>query len=340
MKSYESLIKENINIEHLVEKSTADFEKFVRAELEELFDQFLPKNSRIESAMYDSIEGGKRLRSLSTVLFYRMHGGKEDDIYKIAAAIELIHCTSLVVDDIIDNRDFRPDRNIASVQGKYSRMEAFGVAWLDILYSTHLLYKATDSLDSKTKNQMREKFVKYVTEGGVGQLLKWQTTQIRELPSKKQYWDNYLGPTAGLFFQMSAELGALLAQKDSKTVTETGKLGYKIGLLLQAGDDLKDLVDDIRDGFYSLSVINYYDSLSAKEKKNFKSKLNFFLREKEIQDIYLKLLKSKSMTKTSKEITILGNEIIRQIKKYPDTPEKKMLISLVIYLKDRMEIKS
>ena len=59
---------------------------------------------------YSLMAGGKRLRPVLCLEFYRMCGGKDiDSILDVACAVELIHTFSLIHDDLpcMDNDDFR-----------------------------------------------------------------------------------------------------------------------------------------------------------------------------------------------------------------------------------------
>ena len=63
-----------------------------------------------EAMEYSLMAGGKRLRPVLCLEFYRMCGGKDiDSILDIACSIELIHTFSLIHDDLpcMDNDDFR-----------------------------------------------------------------------------------------------------------------------------------------------------------------------------------------------------------------------------------------
>ena len=77
-----------------------------------LTDEYLDKTSGVaivsQAMDYSLNAGGKRLRPLLTIEFYKLFGGKED-ITKIACAVELIHTFSLIHDDLpcMDNDDYR-----------------------------------------------------------------------------------------------------------------------------------------------------------------------------------------------------------------------------------------
>ena len=65
------------------------------------------ENAR-DAAAYSLLSGGKRIRPVLMLEFYRVCGGRED-VSAFAAAIEMIHTYSLIHDDLpcMDNDDMR-----------------------------------------------------------------------------------------------------------------------------------------------------------------------------------------------------------------------------------------
>lgn len=79
------------------------------------------QSSVVQAMEYSLSAGGKRLRPILVMEFYRMCGGdKLDEVLKVACSVELIHTYSLIHDDLpcMDNDDFR--------RGKPSCHKAFG----------------------------------------------------------------------------------------------------------------------------------------------------------------------------------------------------------------------
>lgn len=77
--------------------------------------KFTENKPELQSAVLEAMEyslsaGGKRLRPILILEFYRMCGGDDiDKMVKLACAVELIHTYSLIHDDLpcMDNDDFR-----------------------------------------------------------------------------------------------------------------------------------------------------------------------------------------------------------------------------------------
>ena len=87
-------------------------------------EEILPlDNSVLSLAMrYSVLNGGKRLRPILVYLVGEIGEASEESLNTLAAAIELIHCYSLIHDDLpsMDNDDFR--------RGKKSSHKKFGEA--------------------------------------------------------------------------------------------------------------------------------------------------------------------------------------------------------------------
>ena len=70
-------------------------------------------------AQYAMGNGGKRLRPLLTVLVARLLGYADNDIYSLAAAMEMFHVATLLHDDVMDNAEMR--------RGSTATHKVFGV---------------------------------------------------------------------------------------------------------------------------------------------------------------------------------------------------------------------
>ena len=81
--------------------------------LTELCDKYLPANTRIgQAARYSLLGGGKRVRAVLTLASCRLCGEPAEKALDYACALEMLHCYSLIHDDMpcMDNDDFRRGR--------------------------------------------------------------------------------------------------------------------------------------------------------------------------------------------------------------------------------------
>jgi len=90
-----------------------DFEQLVRRHetfLEQILHRYAPPATRLMQAMnYMLFPGGKRLRPLLVYLCGELLDLEPSNLDRIAAAVEITHCYSLIHDDLpaMDNDDFR-----------------------------------------------------------------------------------------------------------------------------------------------------------------------------------------------------------------------------------------
>lgn len=286
-----------------------------------------------------SFDGGKRLRPYSTYLSYKICGGHDDSVVcNAAAAMELMHCSSLVFDDALDKSEVRVDRKLLTVRQKYSHEESMLAICLDLLYSFDFLVGLPENgeLTKAQKDMIIDLFVRSVSEGGVGEINKWRYMRKRKIPTIDEYWNVFLRSSGGLFFKMSCETGAILATSDKNDINTFSTLGYTIGRLLQAGDDLKDIKVDMIEGFYSLAVIIHYNLLKAKDKKLFASKLSEALSPKDTDELFEDMKESGALSAAAKQLELEGVKILNILEGYPDSPEKKELTDVIEYLAQRM----
>ena len=102
----------------------AQYQEYLRqatAALDAASARFLPEESEVcRAARYSLLGGGKRIRAILTLSVCDMLGGEMQVAAQFAAAVEMLHCYSLIHDDLpcMDNDDLR--------RGKPSNHKVFG----------------------------------------------------------------------------------------------------------------------------------------------------------------------------------------------------------------------
>src|SRR5262245_38460334 len=98
-----------------------------RSFIDHALDHYLKNNHQVTSLLHQAIcysvlDGGKRFRPILTLAVGELFGAKRRVLLPFACAIELIHCYSLIHDDLpaLDNDDLR--------RGKPSCHKRFGEA--------------------------------------------------------------------------------------------------------------------------------------------------------------------------------------------------------------------
>ena len=95
------------------EKKYAEYLKIVEDRLEPRAKEVLPTSSEVgNAARYSLLSGGKRIRAILVLATCEMMGGDYYAAADLAVAVEMLHCYSLIHDDLpcMDNDDLRRGR--------------------------------------------------------------------------------------------------------------------------------------------------------------------------------------------------------------------------------------
>ena len=223
-----------------VKKMSIEFIEKNRITIDEFLDDVLPCGNKVCDAMrYSSLCGGKRLRPAIMMEFYRICGGKSNDVLYFAAALECIHTYSLIHDDLpcMDNDELR--------RGKPSCHMAFGearalLAGDSLLTFAFELCSRATGIESEKALSAVGLLAKYSGIAGMidGQELDLEGEGIvMELEQIKKM---YLQKT-GALFKAAAEIGCVLAGADSSALNAARSFADFFGMCFQITDDLLDI---------------------------------------------------------------------------------------------------
>jgi len=217
--------------------------------IDDVIFKFLPEEEGfnkeiIEAINYSVKNGGKRLRPMFMYLTYRICGGKLSIIEPFMAAIEMIHCYSLVHDDLpcMDNDTLR--RGKATTWSKYG--EDVGVltgdGLLNLAYETMLNSLDKYSDEDKLHALSAIKFIsnKAGYNGMVGGQFLDVVSEGKRI-SKEEIGYIHKNKTCALI-EASMAAGAILA--GAKNADEFEEIGYNVGMAFQIQDDILDVIGD------------------------------------------------------------------------------------------------
>ncbi len=180
--------------------------------------------------------GGKRLRPFLVLISAKAVGGKFNQTYNAAMAMEILHNFTLVHDDIMDNSNMRRGR--VTLHKKYDTNTAILAG--DSLIALAYEYLLKDCKDN-TK-QIVSNFTKAVTEVCEGQSLDKEFELSRNV-SIDDYKNMIYKKTAALMESCCA-VGARIAGATNKQINAVARYGKYLGMAFQIQDDLLDLVAD------------------------------------------------------------------------------------------------
>ncbi len=196
------------------------------------------------SAMDYSIQGGgKRLRPIMLECVYQMYGGMGALAGPFMAAIEMIHSSSLVHDDLpaLDNDDMRRGRKTTHKEYGEAMAILAGDALLNYAYETAC--RAFELAKEEQIPRIGRAMKILADKSGVYGMLGGQSCDVeyegRELTEKMVEFINE-HKTAALI-EASLMIGGVLAGAPEEDIALLESVGHGIGLAFQIRDDILDV---------------------------------------------------------------------------------------------------
>ena len=201
--------------------------------------QFLPETSEVcRAARYSLLGGGKRIRAVLVLSVCDLLGGDKAVAGQFAAAVEMLHCYSLIHDDLpcMDNDDLRRgrpschkafDEATAMLAGDVLLTEAFEVV-ANAPASAQACVRAARALGAGAGSRGmvygQELDLKY-------EALAATEDQLRLIHRNK----------TGALINAAVQMGAAAAEADTETCRVLEAYAYGLGLVFQIVDDVLDV---------------------------------------------------------------------------------------------------
>lgn len=173
--------------------------------------------------------GGKRLRPMLILLVAGAFAHKGTHHHTLAAVIEFIHTATLLHDDVVDASQLRRGHDTANTVWGNEAAVLVG----DFLYSR--AFEMMVSVGDMRVMEILSHTTNTIAEGEVQQLLNIHNADLDE----QGYLHVIQSKTAKLF-EASAELGAVLCNRNSSEQQAMASYGNHIGVAFQLIDDALD----------------------------------------------------------------------------------------------------
>ncbi len=215
-------------------------------EIEKVLEGYLPQETghqkRIMEAMnYSMNAGGKRLRPLLMMETCRMLGGDIKEARPFMAAIEMIHTSSLIHDDLpcMDNDQYR--RGKPSTWAKFG--EDLGVLAGDALIVEAFAVAATAFETTKYPDRVGKAMGILARKTGIYGMIGGQVVdvQLTNKPISKEELDFIYRLKTGALLEASMMIGAVLSGADEERLKLVSKIALNVGTAFQIQDDILDV---------------------------------------------------------------------------------------------------
>lgn len=222
-----------------------EFERAV-AETEAVVYSYLPREEGYQKTIFEAMNysmkaGGKRLRPLLMREVYRLFGGTGKEIEPFMAAIEMIHTSSLIHDDLpcMDNDEFR--------RGKPTTWKTYGYDMAVLAGDGLMIYAfetAAKALDADADPLRTLKAIRILSEKtGIYGMIGGQTVDVeltgKPVPADKL--DFIYRLKTGALLEASMMIGAVLAGASEVELKTVEKMAAAIGMAFQIQDDILDV---------------------------------------------------------------------------------------------------
>jgi geranylgeranyl diphosphate synthase, type I len=239
-----------------------------------------------------ALQGGKRLRPAFAYWAWRSAGGstsKTTELMRVAAALELVHASALVHDDVLDGsasrRGFPAAQHAlaASLTGRTDASNASRFGTNAAILLGDLLLGWSDELfeDSgfkpKALRRARHYFDTLRTEVVAGQYLDvLAQTRLGSSPSEAMRVVRY--KSAKYTVERPLQLGAALSKASPQLLAALSSYGIPLGEAFQLRDDVlgvfgepsvtgKPAGDDLREGKRTLLIARAFDKANPKQRR-------------------------------------------------------------------------
>ena len=217
------------------EKLLTSYQNRINSKLESL----LPSDGSIlsEAIRYSVLGGGKRLRPILVYLIGELGNAKNDSLDILAGSVEIIHCYSLIHDDLpsMDDDDLR--RGKPTTHKKYD--EATAILAGDALQPFAFELVTTINISDKKKLSIIQSLAEACGYQGMvgGQIKDIHSHDIKDVESL----DIMHSQKTGRLIQSSIETAGILSNLRKEDIESLIEYGDKIGLAFQIQDDIIDI---------------------------------------------------------------------------------------------------
>ena len=220
----------------------SEFEKLLesyQARVNQKLEVLLPDDDSILiSAMrYSVLNGGKRLRPILAYLTGELNDTEAEYIDTLASSLELIHCYSLIHDDLPAMDDDELRRGNPTTHKKFD--EATAILAGDALQPLAFELISTIKTSDRNKVQMIGSLSEACGYLGMvgGQIKDINSNQIKDVESL----DSMHSEKTGRLIQASIETAGILSGLSPSDIESLKEYGGKIGLAFQIQDDIIDI---------------------------------------------------------------------------------------------------
>lgn len=277
---------------------------------------------------------GKQLRPMFVLLSAKLCGEINESAYRAASLVELLHTATLVHDDVVD--DSMERRGFFSTYALWKNK-------VSVLIGDYLLAKglllSLDNNDHKVLHILSDA-VRKMSEGELLQIEKSRSLNLKE----DIYFEIIRNKTASLLAS-ACSAGAWSTSNDITIAEKMRLFGEKTGMAFQIKDDLFDYAsenvgkptgNDIKEKKLTLPLIYTLNNTDKATRRQIIYIIKNKNRDKEkVKWVIGKVEEAGGIKYAAEKMNAYKNEALSILHEFPESPVRKGLEDLVLYVTDR-----
>lgn len=278
---------------------------------------------------------GKQMRPMFVFLSAHIAGGGiQEDTYRAASLIELLHTATLVHDDVVDNSMVR--RNFFSINALWKNKIA-------VLVGDYLLAKGLLLSVENNDHQILKITSRAVKEMSEGELL--QMEKARKLDIKEDVYFEIIRAKTASLLSAACSAGAFSTTGSTETAEQFRLFGEKVGIAFQIKDDLFDYGNDnigkptgidIKEKKMTLPLIYTLQNADNQLKK----RIIYIVKnkntdKKSVDEVIRYVNESGGIAYARQKMTEYKEAAMQILKTFPNTPARNAMEELVEYAIER-----
>lgn len=201
---------------------------------------------RLLAAMrHAALGGGKRLRPFLLIESARLFGAGGAGVLRAACALEMVHCYSLVHDDLpaMDDDDLR--RGQPTVHKAFDEATAILAGDALLTYAFDVMGDIATNADATVRAKLVVALARASGLGGMagGQMLDLEAEEARE-PHTRNVIETLQAMKTGALIRFASEAGAIIGDATEEQFKALSEYGRTLGAAFQIADDILDAEGD------------------------------------------------------------------------------------------------
>ena len=289
------------------EQNLTEFLDEVKLNMENITDSHEEDIQEINDYIFQS--SGKFIRSKLIFIYGTFLEVDRKDLVELSSATELIHLSTLIHDDIIDDAPIR--------RGKKTIFKKWGVTKA-LLYGDYLYTKTFSSLNSLQNQKIASILIQCAEK-----LIEGEFKQVKNIGNLNVSISDYqivINNKTAVLFSGILESIAIYAKLDKHQVMILKDLGQEFGYAFQLNDDLSDFVNaesgkktfkDLSENKYTFPLIVVLNNSVASKKE----KIIKLIHAGDYQSVKKEIEKDDGFKKTRSERDTAIQNCIKMTKK-------------------------